>query len=243
VSRTDLRLLPGATCVWALAVLGIAAGTAAALAAAAVLVSLALTAVVLTGPSATGRSILAHLSIVVLAGALLFPALQRHEGTHGGLAEAQQQGLVVELTVVAAAEPAPPDSGPAWARGGQRLRARTVQGAAHLGRRAVHLPASVPLLVRASVAPAHELARVRDGDLVHVRGRVAVDGRLIVLRASEVHPVASAGATGRGQTLRHALRRQARQATSSLPGDESALVRGMTIGDTRGMGERTEEIM
>src|SRR5699024_8672251 len=39
------------------------------------------------------------------------------------------------------------------------------------------------------------------------------------------------------------LRSQARAATSSLPSDEAALVRGMTTGDTRGMGEQTEEIM
>src|SRR5699024_8786155 len=196
---------------------------------------LALTAVVLAGASTTGRSILAHLGIVVLAGALLFPALQRHSSTDEALVLAEQRGLVVELTVVAAADPAPPGSGPAWARGGQQMRARTVQGVARIGREEVTLPASLPVLVRASGESAHDLARVRDGDLAHVRGRVAVSGTLVVLRA--------AGPSGRARAARHELRSQARAATSSLPSDEAALVRGMTTGDTRGMGEQTEEIM
>lgn len=243
MTRADLRLLPGATCVWALAVLGITAGTAAAVAGGAVLVALALTAVVLAGASTTGRSILAHLGIVVLAGALLFPALQHHGSTDEALVLAEQQGLVVELTVIAAADPAPPASGPPWARGGQQMRARTVRGVARIGREEVTLPASLPVLVRASGEPVHDLARVRDGDFAHVRGRVAVSGTLVVLRATEVHPVASAGLSGRARAARHELRRQARAVTSSLPADEAALVRGMTTGDTRGMGEPTEEIM
>src|SRR5699024_12775196 len=91
--------------------------------------------------------------------------------------------------------------------------------------------------------PVHGLARGGDGDLAPVRGRVAVSGTLVVLRATEVHPVASAGLSGRARAARHELRRQARAVTSSLPADEAALVRGMTTGDTRGMGEQTEEIM
>src|SRR5699024_9948925 len=159
-------------------------GHGAAVAGGAVLIALALTAVVLAGASTTGRSILAHLGIVVLAGALLFPALQRHSSTDEALVLAEQRGLVVELTVVAAADPAPPGSGPAWARGGQQMRARTVQGVARIGREEVTLPASLPVLVRASGESAHDLARVRDGDLAHVRGRVAVSGTLVVLRAT-----------------------------------------------------------
>lgn len=243
MTRADLRLLPAATCVWALAVLGITAGTAAAVAGGAVLVALALTAITLTGSPLAARSIFAHLAVVVLAGALLFPALQRHGSTDGSFAEAEQQGLIVELTVVAAADPAPPGNGPAWAREGQQMRARTVSGPARVGRDDVALPASLPVLVRASGEAAQDLARVRDGDLAHLRGRVVVSGSLIILRASEVRPVASAGPAGRAQSARHALRRQARQATSHLPSDEAALVRGMTIGDTRGMREETEEIM
>ncbi|WP_394214314.1 ComEC/Rec2 family competence protein [Brachybacterium vulturis] len=243
MTQADLRLLPGATCVWALAVLGITAGAAAAVAGAAVLVALALTAVTLTGSPRTARSIVAHLGIVVLAGALLFPALQRHDSTAAAVELAEQEGLIVELTVVATADPAPPGGGPSWALEGQQMTARTVRGPARVGRNAVVLPASLPVLVRAAGESAHDLARVRDGDLAHLRGRVAVSGSLVILRASEVRPVAQAGLSGAALSVRHSLRRQARQATSHLPSDEAALVRGMTLGDTRGMGEQTEEIM
>ncbi|MDN5820883.1 MAG: ComEC/Rec2 family competence protein, partial [Brachybacterium sp.] len=243
MTRADLRLLPGATCVWALAVLGITAGTAAAVAGGAVLVALALSAVTLTGSPHAARSVFAHLGIVVLAGVLLFPALERHGSTDDALEQAEQRGLIVELTIVAAADPAPPGSGPSWARGGQQMRARTVRGPARIGRDAVTLPASLPVLVRASGESARDLAQVRDGDLAHLRGRVVISGSLVILRATEVRPVASAGLAGRAQSARHALRRQARQATSHLPSDEAALVRGMVLGDTRGMGETTEEIM
>src|SRR5699024_12076095 len=112
--------------------------------------------------------------VVVPGGALLSPALGRHGTTEGARVLAGRGGLVVELPVVAAADPAPPGSGPAWARGGQQMRARTVQGVARIGREEVTLPASLPVLVRASGESAHDLARVRDGDLAHVRGRVAV---------------------------------------------------------------------
>lgn len=150
MSRADLRLLPGATCVWALAVLGVTAGTAAAVAGGAVLVALALTAITLMGRPRLAHGIYAHLGIIVLAGVLLFPALQRHGGTAEAFEDAAEQGLIVELTVAAAADPAVPDSGPQWSRSGQQMRARTVRGPARMGRDAVTLPASVPVLVRAS---------------------------------------------------------------------------------------------
>src|SRR5690625_6302514 len=76
--RSDLQLLPAATVVWALAVLGITVGAAAGIAGAAVIVSLALAAVMLLGGTRTAHAVFAHLGVMVLAGALLFPALQRH---------------------------------------------------------------------------------------------------------------------------------------------------------------------
>ncbi|MGP9536811.1 ComEC/Rec2 family competence protein [Brachybacterium sp. AOP43-C2-M15] len=243
MTRSDLRLLPGATCLWALAVLGITAGAAAAVAAAALLVALALTALTLVGRTPMARALSAHLGIVVLAGALLVPALQRHGAAEEQLADAASRGLTVELTVVAAADPSAPRGGPAWARDGVQLRARTVAGPARIGRGQVALPASVPVLVRASDGSIEELSRVRDGDHVRVRGAVATSGSLVVLRAREVRAVARSGAAGAAQDARHALRQQAREATAHLPDDEAALVRGMTTGDTLGMGERTEEIM
>lgn len=66
----DLRLLPGATTVWVLAVLGIAAGAQAAIAACAVLaVTLLTVAVVVSRPGFT-HLLLAHLGVVALAGIL-----------------------------------------------------------------------------------------------------------------------------------------------------------------------------
>src|SRR5690625_7534564 len=91
--RSDLRLLPAATVVWAMAVLGITAGAAAAIAGAAVIVSLALTAVMIVGGTRTAHAIFAHLGIVVLAGALLFPALQRHSAATELLEDAASQAL------------------------------------------------------------------------------------------------------------------------------------------------------
>ncbi|AXK45233.1 ComEC/Rec2 family competence protein [Brachybacterium saurashtrense] len=243
MTRADLRLLPGATCVWALAVLGVSAGTAAAIAGGAVLVALGLTAVMLAGPGSTSRGLFAHLGIVVLAAVLLFPALQRHGETDQALERAAADGLVVELTVVAAADPAAPESGPEWSRHGLQMRARTVSGPARTGRDEVRLPASLPVLVRAEDGTARDLSRVRDGDRARVRGRVATSGSLVIVRASEVHVVAGDGAAGRAQALRHGLREGARDTTAHLPADEAALVRGMTTGDTRGLSERSEEIM
>lgn len=243
MTRGDLRLLPAATCVWALAVLGITAGTAAAVAAAAVLVALALTVITLLGPARCGHGVFAHLGIVVLAGVLLFPALQRHSGAEELFANAASEGLVVEVGVRASSEAAPPSGGPEWSRSGLQMRARTVAGPARFGTAQEQLPASLPVLVRASGPAAEELARVRDGQSVHLRGGVSTSGSLIVLRATEVTVVAAPGGAGRAQEARHRLRGIARAATSHLPADEAALVRGMTTGDTAGMGERTEEIM
>ena len=241
--RSDLRLLPGATCVWALAVLGITAGTAAAVAGAAVLVAAVLTAITLTSGTRTASGLYAHLGIVVLAGVLLFPALERHGGTDALLEEAAAEGLIVELSVVAAADPAPPSGGPDWSRDGLQMRARTVQGAASIGRDQRPLPGSLPVLVRADGEALAAMERVRDGDTAQVRGTVTVSGSLVILRATEVRPVALSGMAGRAQSARHALRQQAREATAHLPADEAALVRGMTTGDTLGMSERSEEMM
>ncbi|MGO3290200.1 ComEC/Rec2 family competence protein [Brachybacterium sp. AOP42-C2-15] len=243
MTRADLRLLPAATCVWALAVLGVTVGTAAAVAGCAVLVALGLTVITVSGGTRTASGIFAHLGIVVLAGVLLFPALQRHGTTDELFEEAAAQGLIVELTVVAAADPATPASGPEWSRDGLQMRSRTVRGPARIGREEAALPASLPLLVRAAGEGEKGMARVRDGDAAQLRGTVTISGSLVILRATDVTAVPVPGMTGRAQSARHSLRELAREATSHLPADEAALVRGMTTGDTSGMSERTEEIM
>ncbi|WP_114854865.1 ComEC/Rec2 family competence protein [Brachybacterium sp. YJGR34] len=243
MTRADLRLLPAATCLWGLAVLGITAGTAAAVAGGAVLLALALTAVTLAARPGTRRGILAHVGLLALAGTLLVPALARHGATEEVLDQAISEDLVVELQVIAAADPAAPRSGPSWARDGMSMRSRTAASPARLGRDRAELPASLSVLVRADGDAASDLARVRDGDGARVRGTLDRSGSLLVLRATEVHLLSSSDAAGRAQDARHALREQARDATSHLPADEAALVRGMTSGDTSGMTERTEEIM
>jgi competence protein ComEC len=240
MNRSDLRLLPGATCVWALAVLGITAGGAAAIAAGAVLVSLALTALMLLGPARTARTVLSHLALVGLAALLLIPALLRQDDASGRLEQAAADGLVAELTVVASADPAAPSGGPEWSRSGLQMRARTVPGPARIGREQVMLRAAVPVLVRADGEAAEQLARVRDGERALVRAVVTGDDSLRILRATAIRPVDDGGAGG---AARHRLREIAREATTPLPADEAALVRGMTTGDTRGMSEDAEEIM
>ncbi|MFC7374608.1 ComEC/Rec2 family competence protein [Brachybacterium sp. GCM10030268] len=243
MKHADLRLIPAAACIWILAVLGVMVSTAAAVAACAVIVALALSAIMLAGGSRAVHVLFAHLGILVLAGALLFPALQRHGQTDHLLAEAAEDALVVELNVVAGADPAPPASGPAWSRSGIQVMTRTVRGPATLGRHDVQLPASLPVLLRAAPRAADGLSQARDGDTIRVRGVLSGSGNLTVLTASEAVPVATAGVSGAMQAARQQLRHQARAATSHLPADEAALVRGMTSGDTTGMGEATEETM
>src|SRR5690625_3539056 len=163
--RSDLQLLPAATVVWALAVLGITVGAAAGIAGAAVIVSLALAAVMLLGGTRTAHAIFAHLGIVVLAGALLFPALQRHSAATELLEDAAAQALTVEMVVVTAGEPAAPSSGPPWSRTGLQAMARTVRGPAQLGKDEVNLPASLPLLLRAQGEAADGLSPARAGEI------------------------------------------------------------------------------
>ncbi|MEE1650984.1 ComEC/Rec2 family competence protein [Brachybacterium sp. J144] len=241
--RSDLLLLPGATAVWALAVLGVTAGAAAAIAAGAVLIALVLTAILLTGGTSTAQGLFAHVAVVVLAGALLFPALLRHSGTDTALEDAAASGRIVELTLVAGGDPAAPTSGPAWSRGGLQTMARTVRGTVRIGREESRLPASVPLLLRADGAAAEDLGQARDSDHLLVRGTLSASGGLLVLRAHEVTVLGRGGPVGHAQELRHRLRAEAREATSHLPPDEAALARGMTTGDTAGLSARSEEIM
>ncbi|GAA1487586.1 ComEC/Rec2 family competence protein [Brachybacterium sacelli] len=243
MTSADLRLLPAATCVWALAVLGVTAGTAAAVAGGALLIAGVLTALLLTGGMRTRHGLLAHLGIIALAGVLLFPALERHGGSDRQLEDAAGDGLIVELTVIAGEDPAPPEAGPAWARSGMQMMARTVAGPARLGREQAELPASLPLLVRAEGESADALARIRDGQAIRVRGVPSTSGDLLVLRATEVSPAETAAGSERLRAARAALRDRAREHTAHLPDDEAALVRGMTTGDTSGLGAETEEMM
>ncbi|MBM7500838.1 competence protein ComEC [Brachybacterium muris] len=240
----DLRLLPGATAVWVLAVLGIAAGAQAAIATCAILAATVLTAAVVIARPVLTQVLLAHLGVVALAGVLLFPVLLRHDHAVDQLSTASEDALIVEVAITLRADPAVPTTGPAWSRSGMQAMARTLPTQATIGDQDVPLPASVPVLMRTGDAEAEQqLAQARGGDAVQVRGKVRASGGLLVLTVTEVRPIPERGATAVAQNARQQLRDLARHNTRHLPGDEAALVRGMTSGDTHGLGDRSEEIM
>lgn len=243
MNRADLRLLPAATVLWALAVLGIRVGTAAAIAAAAVIVVGVLTVIMASGGPRAAHRLFAHLGLVVLAAALLFPALHRAETTTATLEDAAADELRVELLLTTGGDPSAPDHGPDWARQGVQAMARTEPGHAEVGRSRLEIPGSVPVLLRAGDDAVSALATTRDGDLLRVRGRIHSSGELLVLHVTDVDTIPRSGIAGVLHDVRHGLRAQARAATSHLPADEAALLRGMTSGDTTGLSASSEEIM
>ena len=243
MKHTDLRLLPAAGTLWALAVLGISAGTAALIAAAAAGLALVLSVVLITRRTALAHTVLAHLGLLVLGCALLVPAVQRAGESVDRLEGAAALGLQVELQLVLSSEPAAPQTGPEWAREGLQTMVRTVPGPGAFGRDRIRVPGSVPLLLRAEGEAAEALGRARDGDLVTVRGAVRSSDGLRVLTARSVEVIPRTGVDGMLSNARHQLRMQAREGTSHLPADEAALVRGMSTGDTVGLSATSEEIM
>jgi competence protein ComEC len=243
VKHADLRLLPAAGALWALAVLGISAGTAALIAAATAGIALALSVVLITRGTALAHTVLAHLGLLVLGCALLVPAVQRAGGSVDLLEDAAAQGMQVELQLALSSEPSVPENGPEWARSGLQTMARTVPGQGTFGRDQHRVPGAVPLLLRAEAEAAEELGRARDGDLVAVRGAVRSSDGLRVLTARSVEVIPRTGVEGMLSNARHQLRVQAREGTSHLPADEAALVRGMSTGDTAGLSATSEEIM
>lgn len=241
MGRAELRLVPAAVAIWTLAILGTLAGTGAALAAGVLLLVGVLTAL-LTGAGTTWRGPLtAHLTLVLLAATLLMPALHRQESARDALASAS--GSTVELAVRLASEPEAPSSGPAWARTGLQARARTLRGPAELGAEQTVLRAAVPVLLRAEDAGAEGLFGVGDGQVVIVRGTLRDADGLLVLQGRAVAPAATSGPAGAAQDLRQRLRLGFRDRTAGLPADEAALLRGMTTGDTHGLGEDSEQAM
>ena len=240
----DLRLLPGAATVWVLAVIGIAVGAQAAMAACAVLVATVLTVAVVLARRSITHVLLAHLGVVALAGVLLLPVLLRHDQALEQLHAASKDALIVEMAVPLRADPATPTGGPEWSRSGMQVMARTVPSQARIGDQELQVPASVPVLVRTSGSDAERhLGQARGGEMVQLRGKVRASGGLLVLSATEVRPITACGPTALAQNIRQQLRDLARHNTAHLPADEAALVRGMTSGDTHGLGERSEEIM
>lgn len=252
----DLRLAPAAGACWALAVIGILGGASAAIAVAAGLTALGLTAALLCWPGAAARALLAHAALTILICALLAPSLLRHDATAAPLRAAADAGRTVELSLRVVTEPEPPSSGPAWARTGMQMRARTLPGEARLGAQYLRLPGSAPLLVRIAGEPAAadgsrtaadgERTAADDvhmGESVRVRGTLRRSGDLLVLTTARLHPQRAGAAAGLSLRLRSQAREGLQAATASLPADEGALVRGMTDGDTRGLSQEAGEIM
>jgi competence protein ComEC len=142
---------------------------------------------------------------------------------------------VVELVVTTRSDARPSRSAEAWGGDQVQSRARVLPGPALLGRERVHLPGSPEVLVTGSAGSG--LAQVRSGQEVRVRARVSTSGALRVMRVTEVEVVDP------GPAWRRTLQDTARERTSELPADPVALARGMTTGDTIGLGEETEEAM
>ncbi|MGY5764672.1 ComEC/Rec2 family competence protein [Brachybacterium sp. DNPG3] len=239
----DLRLLPGATAVWALAVIGAILGQGAAVAAAALLTSGVLAAVVALGRRGRSSALMAHLGLVLIACLLLVPALERASTTRDVLAGAAEDGVVVELALTLRTDPETPATGPAWARTGVRASARSIRGPVRIGAQEMTLPGSVPILLSADGDAAAALSAASDGADVLVRGRLRADGDLLILQATRATVIPRSGITGALDRAREGLRVRARAATAHLPSDEGALVRGMTTGDTHGLSEDAEEMM
>lgn len=244
VRRADLRLLPVATLSWGLAVLGIVGS--ARLATWALVGVMAVSALALCVPAVRrhARTGGAHLLLLLLAVALLLPALHRHDSAVAALQEAADTGRLVTLTARVVTEPESTAGSQPWAAERTGMRVRTEPGIITAGTEQRALHSALPVYVTVPAADSAGATRPpRDGDRVQLRGTVRADDRLIVLSVREILVVEERGPASELRELRHHLRDTARAATAHLPPDEAALVRGMTTGDTHGLSERSEEVM
>lgn len=241
VCTTDLRLLPTATATWILAVVGITAGAWRATAVGALVVGAVIAILAVPVMRGTARRLAAHLVLFALVGCLLLPALHRHDAAVAVFEQAEQESKVLHITATVTGEPRQHSRTELWATEQMMMPVRTMGGVMRSGSTTLHLPARLPVLVTVDAAA---LPRsFRDGDTVQLRGRARVDGSRIVLAARRITPLPDRGPLGALRDLRQHVRAVARRATEHLPGDEAALVRGMTTGDTHGLSARSEEIM
>lgn len=239
----DLRTLPVATALWAIAALGVLAGAAAAIAASALLLVLTLTIVVLLTAGGPSRAVFAHCGMFALLSILLVPALLRVESTADELARAADTGAIVTLEVRATTIAQSSPSGPEWAKESRWLQARTVPGVIRIGREDAPLRARVPLLLSGNGAAARELSAVRMGEDLTVRGTIRADGDRFALTVRSIEILPAAPGRAAAISARDLLRDGLRDATAQIPADEAALVRGMTNGDTEGLSERSDDMM
>lgn len=250
-----LRLAPACCALWLIALLAVharlsvPAATAAVLGAGAValLVAVLVARYQRTPLRGIGGGALAHMALVLLCSLVQSPALHAIATDAVELEQAARTGALVEVSLSAVTAPATSgEDAPVWARQQQRLSARTVAGsAARIGRERVVLHSRSPLLLQLpptteeppTVRSAAPPAQIRPGAMLRVRGTIRQSGGLTILTADRTEILTS------GASWRSAVQERARAATSRLPPDVSALVRGMTTGDTSGLSQETEEIM
>ncbi|HET7724357.1 MAG TPA: ComEC/Rec2 family competence protein [Propionibacteriaceae bacterium] len=218
----DLRLVPAALATWA----GMWLTTSGQLPA---LVCTAVLALVLAGIAAGRRSLPAGLACVVLVGSLLVGGLRAHALATGPVATLAAQRAVVGMVVRLSSEPTTFQSRMGW--GEQvRFRADVVQlegrGQSWALVQAVDVEANgegtgswaqVPVGATVRLTARLGAADVADGVAATVRPLTPPDVRTSPawwLRAVEV------------------VRTGLREAASTLPGDRSALVPALTLGDT-----------
>lgn len=239
IARGDLRLLPTACGLWVLATVGSTLGVRAVVGVLALLVVVALIPVVVTGRRESGRIIAGHLALLLVGATVLLVAVQRVDATRDLLSDAAEQDLVVTAPVRILEDPRAPDTGPSWARASVRAPSILPAGPVRTGREVRELPGRTRVLLTGTAAGpgVAALGDATMGDTLTVTGRVVVDGDLVMLRVQRVDELRPA----RG--IRAELRRSARAATAALPGDEAALVRGMTTGDTAGLSTPAEDVM
>jgi competence protein ComEC len=234
LASSDLRTVPAAAVLWSLAVLGIAQGIRPVL-----LVLLGITALSLTVAACLRRpglitAVSSHLVLIALGAALLVPAVARHEASLDALERASTQGRILEVRSSATGDAQPSSSTFPGSENRMQVMVRLHTGLARIGTDPEDLPSSLTVLVTGDRGVLQE---IHDHDELRVRGRVASTGDLVILSALRVDVLDAAHGPGAR------VRATARTLTAALPSDEAALSRGMTTGDTSGLGEETEEIM
>ena len=241
---SDLRPLPVAVALWALAAVGVALGPRAVVTSAAAVSAAALSAVVLTGSARARSLIVPHVVLLGIGVALLLVTTGQLAASKDALSDVAGSGASSELELRLLSDPAPPEDGPAWAQGSVTARVAIIRGTVRSGRDERRLPSDVAAFATGRSAASTPSGRTtgldqaRAGDVVRVRGTVSIGGggrfRVKVSRVLDVR---------RGPPIIAQLRAVLRQSTSQLPTDEAALVRGMTTGDTRGLSSTAEDAM
>ncbi|MCS6710783.1 ComEC/Rec2 family competence protein [Brachybacterium sp. EF45031] len=236
----ELRLLPAAGVVWAAAITGSHTGVRGAAAVIAAVLATAGIIGLLVPDRGLRRALLRHGALLLVLTVPLLPSVQTTTATRVTLEGAGARGAILTGQVRLLGEPRTATP-PAWATedaaapAGRLATARLEGGPVRIGSREVMLPRGTRVILRDT--DGMPLGAARAGDVLEVRGSLRIDGTYRELRISSARTVQRE--TGPRAVLRaHALR-----STAHLPPDVAALVRGMSIGDTRGLSQDTEEAM